>query len=326
MLFSVALVLFYKMKFCSHAKWIMAGEHTVVRGGKALAFPLHNLSLNLEWVPASSLEICDISLDLAETFLQLLRSASDFCGIDFGKILGKFSVRSNIPMKSGLGSSAALCLNLARLFEYFGFCSQDAITQLAVHIENILHGKSSGLDIAVAASGKGVVFEHNRIQKFIDSFSSPDSVSFIDSVDFTDSTAPFAKNHTYHPRIVLSYSGEQSSTAKCAALVQDLIQKDPKKAADLDFLMNDGANLCESGLINDCFDDLKKGINSCNEAFRGWGLYNSALEHHAQLLFNAGAVAVKPIGSGLGGFMLSLWDAPSPIANSLHSKDPRNTK
>lgn len=322
------------MKFCSHAKWIMAGEHTVVRGGKALAFPLRNLSLSLEWSPgnranenANALEIFDMSPELQKTFINLLMSASDFCNIDFKKIAGKFRVQSDIPIKSGLGSSAAICSNLARLFEAFGFCNSDQVLELATHLENLLHGKSSGLDTAVAISERGVVFQHNKVQNFIDSFNSIGSVIFVsvnsegcafpaffDSCDSSNHlNRPNHPNHsTFWPHIALSYSGEKSSTAECSALVRELIRKDPKKAADMDFLMNEGANLCESGLLNRCLDDIEKGIKSCNEAFKGWELYNSSLEAHAKSLMNSGAIAVKPIGSGLGGFMLSLWeDTPS---------------
>lgn len=316
------------MKFCSHAKWIMAGEHTVVRGGKALAFPLRNFSLSLDWSPANSslknlasgdannLEICDMSPDLQKAFVNLLMSASDFCHIDFKKIIGKFRVQSDIPIKSGLGSSAAICTNLARLFESLGFCSSDKLQELATHLENLLHGKSSGLDIAVAISGRGVVFQHNKVQRFIDSFNSIGSVVFVSvnsggcifPASFHSDSLNRLNHSTFWPHIALSHSGKKSSTAECAALVQELIRKDPKKAVEMDSLMNEGANLCESGLLNRRFSDIKKGIEYCNEAFKGWGLYNSTLEAHAKSLVKSGALAVKPVGSGLGGFMLSLWD------------------
>ena len=44
------------------------------------------------------------------------------------------------------------------------------------------------------------------------------------------------------------------------------------------------------------------------DCFESWGLCDGAMGTHIKDLEEKGAVAVKPTGSGGGGYALSLWD------------------
>ncbi|HUJ24760.1 MAG TPA: hypothetical protein VLW85_02000, partial [Myxococcales bacterium] len=70
---------------------------------------------------------------------------------------GGFRVRvqSEIPLGSGLGSSAALGVALARAFK--PGCAPDEAAALAMQLERVLHGAPSGVDPAVCARG-GVIY------------------------------------------------------------------------------------------------------------------------------------------------------------------------
>ncbi len=270
------------MKFLSHAKWIMSGEHTVVRGGKALAFPLRKYESSIEFTPSDELEIHDTNREdkFNEIFLSLLRSAAEFAKFDFRKITGKFLVQSNIKMKSGLGSSAAICTNIAKIFKHLGLWED--VFSLATHLEDKFHCRSSGLDIAVAMTDKAVVFKNNRVSHVLEP--------------------------TFWPHMILTYSGEKSATSKCAAIVKNIIATDRGLADELNAKMNQASDLCELSLREGNFSNLRDGIKLADDAFRGWGLYNDILTAHVASLINNGAVAAKPVGSGLGGFVLSLWE------------------
>jgi mevalonate kinase len=89
--------------------------------------------------------------------------------------------------------------------------------------------------------------------------------------------------------------------------VQEIFRKNESLALELDNLMNHSADLCESALKNADFEKLKDGINLGCEVFREWGLCHEPLEYHIDMVLSAGAVAAKPIGSGLGGYVVSLW-------------------
>jgi mevalonate kinase len=74
-------------------------------------------------------------------------------------------------------------------------------------------------------------------------------------------------------------------------------------------------NLAKQALAEDAPDSLfrlAEAINTAADCFFQWGLISESLQHHMQTLFDAGALAVKPTGSGGGGFVVSLWENPPP--------------
>src|SRR2546428_14000833 len=64
-------------------------------------------------------------------------------------------MQSEIPLGSGLGSSAAFGVALARAFK--PGCSPDEAAALAMRIESVLHGAPSGVD-PMACAREGVIF------------------------------------------------------------------------------------------------------------------------------------------------------------------------
>jgi len=57
---------------------------------------------------------------------------------------------------------------------------------------------------------------------------------------------------------------------------------------------------------------LCEAINSAADCFTQWGLVSESLQQHMLRLHDAGAIAVKPTGSGGGGYVISLWESPPP--------------
>jgi mevalonate kinase len=264
----------------SPAKWILCGEHSVVRGGKALAFPLRDYS-NSFTVEKSGVFSIDADREFSkETIFSLLETASEFLNVPLSEVSSRIVVRSDIPTKAGLGSSAALCSNVARLFNRYGFC--DDMLTLAKNLENRFHQKSSGLDVAVALENKPVIFQNNRVIEFLES--------------------------NFWPPMILTYSGEKSITSDCAKVVREVFSKDEKLAVKLDRQMNIASELCEDALKTANFYKLREGITLGNDVFQRWGLCDSLMSFHIKKLLSDGAVAAKPIGSGLGGYILSLWE------------------
>ena len=58
---------------------------------------------------------------------------------------------------------------------------------------------------------------------------------------------------------------------------------------------------------------LVESITSAAECFYGWDLVSAELDGHIQFLKAQGAIAVKPTGSGEGGYVLSLWQMAPPL-------------
>src|SRR4051812_1994384 len=90
-------------------KWVLDGEHSVLRGGTAIALPYEEIGLTLSFEPGESIEGFSVMPQDAESLIKKL--VSSVCS----KIPnGKLKIESTIPIGAGLGSSAALCVALTQ--------------------------------------------------------------------------------------------------------------------------------------------------------------------------------------------------------------------
>jgi mevalonate kinase len=243
-------------------------------------------------------EVLRISADRKsseKTVSSLFKEAAEFLKIPMEKISGDVSMKSDIPMKTGLGSSAAVCVNVANICGHCGMC--DDVLGLARHLENKFHRKSSGLDVTVAFENRPIIFEQNKLSEFL--------------------------YPSFWPPMVLTYSGEKSITHDCVTKIGEIFSNNEKLALELDEQMNSASNLCEEALKRSDFSKLKEGIALGGEVFGRWGLCNSSMSAHMEKLLSSGARAAKPIGSGLGGYILSLWEEnPVGILRNLPMRYP----
>jgi mevalonate kinase len=133
-------------------KVLLLGEHAVVYGQPALAaaIPLF-VQVSVEPAAEPRIELprgVQTPFPVLEAAVAMAREAG-FAGGFLAR------VESEIPLGSGLGSSAALGVSLARAFK--PGCSPDQAARLAMHLERVLHGAPSGVDPAACARG-GVIF------------------------------------------------------------------------------------------------------------------------------------------------------------------------
>ena len=132
-------------------KVLLLGEHAVVYGHPALAAAIPRF-VTVEVAPSAAARI---ELPGIATPPEVLRAAVEMA--DEAGWAGGFAARveSEIPLGSGLGSSAALGVALARAFQ--PGCSPDQAAAMAMRLERVLHGAPSGVDPAVCARG-GIIF------------------------------------------------------------------------------------------------------------------------------------------------------------------------
>jgi mevalonate kinase len=94
---------------------------------------------------------------------------------------------------------------------------------------------------------------------------------------------------------------------------------DPALGKKLDQQMTQSVELCERALALDEAEGLKvlkQGMDLALDSFEQWGLTRGSVQDHLQMLRTAGAYAVKPTGSGDGGYILSLWENQPPMGLS----------
>lgn len=279
----------------THAKWILAGEHAVVRGHSALVFPMHAKTMTLQYQdnqqPLSADFDGEQGEDLHLLFWSVIEHGLKHINRDLSHMTGHFVISNNIPIGSGLGASAALCLNIGRWFAWKQWIRADDLFDFSKHLEDLFHGKSSGLDLAGSLYDTGICFCPQSDYPLIEPIIT-----------------------TWHPHWYLSFSGQIGITSHCVRKVQQLHQQTPELGQQLDNKMENCVQLAKKALELEeraGFPLLVQAINQARECFSAWELTGSAIETHMNELQQAGAVAVKPTGSGDGGYVLSLWrEAP----------------
>lgn len=288
------------------AKWVLCGEHAVLRGAEAIAFPYFEKSLTLSFEPNMNLECLKIQpLEAQEVLLNLLSvpkllDLAPSVPVEFFRsIAGTLKVESSIPIGSGLGSSAAICVALAKWLQSGISFDDTSLFPLAVAMENQLHGKSSGMDIAVILTKKPIRYlltESNPIGRAEISMNSS-------SLDF----------QTF-PHFQLHDTRINTSTKECIQRVNSLHTKNPALAKRLDESMGDATSQAFIGLENynlkktqEGLQSIAKAISIAHECFLSWRLVPGEAQLQIRSLIRQGALAAKLTGAGGGGQILALW-------------------
>ena len=158
-------------KACAPAKVILLGEHAVVYGRPAIAVPVTEVQACVEVEPTSGpgVTVCAMELgcswDLSsaperEPLCLTVRNTLALLGVEERELHLRLTIRSSIPVASGLGSGAAVATALVRaLSAHLGHdLEAEAVSSLVYETEKIFHGTPSGIDNTVVAYEQPVYF------------------------------------------------------------------------------------------------------------------------------------------------------------------------
>lgn len=265
----------------AHGKWILSGEYSVIKGGRAIAFPLKSKQMSLQYYDTHAPLTISAENDTMATFCEkTLRYSMELLG---QSALGHFQFENTIPIGAGMGASAALCVNITRWLIWKKLVAAHELFSFARGLEHLFHGNSSGLDIAAVMQDQAIVFQQQQ---------------------YTVITP------AWQPHWYLSYCGTSSTTVQCVQHVTELLAHNHGLAQELDQLMQHSVMRAIQALQDPSPQgqhSLAAAINMACDCFQQWGLANGPMRQHLDDLLQKGAIAVKPTGSGAGGYVLSLW-------------------
>jgi mevalonate kinase len=255
-------------------KVLLLGEHSVVYGHPALAASIPRY-VTVELTPAAEMRI-ELPGGIQTPFplLEAARSMAREAGHP-----GAFHARlqSEIPLGSGLGSSAALGVALARALK--PSCDAAEAAALAMHVERVLHGAPSGVDPAACARDGAIFFTRGE----------PPRVEAVRGSAFLAIALSGIARGTHSTVLPLA------ERRKADARIDPLLCR-------LGDLAREGRNLFERGDL----PRLGAAFDDAHALLRDLGVSCAPLEETVTALRRAGALGAKLTGAGGGGAAIGL--------------------
>ena len=306
-------------------KWILAGEYAVLKSGPAIAFPLHSHFMEMRLTRKTKYankqkifvgnstaknKLKGVAHPLEKTsstgfkknFIGLLNRALKQINKKQTDLSFDIHIQSHIPFGAGMGASAVLCVLVGRLFQCQGWLNKKQLFGFCHVLENHLHGQSSGLDIAVVLKQKPILWTQAQRGR------GPRGSNKIDIRTFQP---------VWKPNVFLSYAGQGQTTKQNIQRMKTFWKSQPEKAKALNQQMNKAVlkameSLRRTGPSDNKLRQLKQSFSLAEKCFWEWDLVGPDMQKHIHFLKEQGALAVKPTGSGSGGYVLSLWPEAPP--------------
>jgi len=293
-------------------KVILCGEHAVVYGQPAIALPLFQEQARAEVVPTPGRPFTLHLPDVAETFvlagapeehplalvarltLRALREAPPHA---------RLTIRSTIPIASGLGSGAAVATAMVRaLALYFGVTLPPAdVSALVYRGEQLWHGTPSGIDNTVIAYGRPVWFQKGEPPR-----------PFHTAVPFT---------------LVVAATGVPGATKEAVAGVRRRWQQDRRQYESYFAAVGTISRAIYRRLTAGTLTGVGSLLDENQALLAAMGVSHPALKRLITAARAASALGAKLCGGGLGGNCLALVEPAraAQVAAAMRRAGARRT-
>jgi len=278
------------------AKAILLGEHSALYGKSVLTMALDKRSRSVVSkrrddkivvnAPDFDISARVLTDDDHEPALALVARSVELASEGPGGF--DITISSEIPIASGLGSSASIPASLiaAIAAEAGRDLSKQELAELTWEAENVIHTKSSGVDPFAVVFGGLCLYREG-------------SVKHIDAEP---------------PRLVIGHTGIVSDTGKVVAAVDERKKRHPEAFSafldDAEALVLDG----KEALLGGDWARLGKLMDKNHELLSGIGISCPELDKAVAAARAAGAFGAKLCGAGCGGIMIALVDEKSKTA------------
>ncbi len=278
-------------KASAAAKVILCGEHAVVYGQPAIAVPLSDVRARATWVQSGTSSLRVHLPDVGETWdwppgprdhpLSLLIRET-LAYLEIPTPGGELTVRSDIPVGGGLGSSAAIAVAVVRVLAAVAHrpLSPAEVSALAYKAETIWHGTPSGIDNTVIAYERPVWFVRGTPPE------------------------PFTPHDPF--TLVVGDSGVSASTRDVVLAVRQAWQKAPHRYERLFQAIGQLVHQIRDALEHGRVKDVGPLLDENHRLLREMGVSSPVLDNLVDAARRAGALGAKLAGAGWGGNVIAL--------------------
>jgi len=273
-------------------KIILMGEHSVVYGEPAIAFPFqetyistivepdttmivdcHYFSGNLSEVPAQLKSVKEV---IVQTLTALHHETATL----------KITITSTIPAERGMGSSAAVAVSIVRaLFDYFDIpCTSEDLLPLVNGAEKIAHGNPSGIDAAATTGNEPLYFiKGHPLESF------PMNVS--------------------NAFLIVADTGIKGQTRAAVSDVAHLFEQNKQEISQHITELGYLTKCAKQAILADDVHTLGKVMNQAHVQLQALTVSNDQLDQLVTTARENGALGAKLTGGGRGGCMIALADS-----------------
>ncbi|MFA6376305.1 MAG: mevalonate kinase [Candidatus Paceibacterota bacterium] len=262
----------------AHGKTIFLGEHFSVYGTKIIGFGIAK-KITAEILKSPAMKINFGADDKTKQAIQVIKNSLG---------AGNFKtsiIESEIPVGSGLGSSASLMVAIIRacVSEFKLELGIDKINGIAFEAEKIFHGTPSGIDNTLSTYGGAIIFQKSLLGPIIE--------------------RPVIKNPLH---LVLIDTGIKKDTLRMVQIVKNFKEKNEHEFAEI---LRKAENV-----VDEAITGLKQGnakiigmlMDENQELLSRIGVSHPENGKATTMARASGALGAKLVGAGGGGFCMAL--------------------
>ncbi len=284
-------------KATAPGKIILFGEHAVVYGRPAVAAPVTQVRAQAVVEDALQAGVRLVAPDIGrdyrlsearqrDPFARSIWVVKEEAGLSELPDL-RITIRSTIPIASGLGSGAAMAAAVIRaLAQHLGLsrlATDERVSELTYQVETLLHGTPSGIDNTVVAHEKPVYFVRqepaNRIETLV-------------------VARPL--------RLLVADTGVASATKSVVGDVRRQWSADPDRFEGIFDGCGRLARLARRALERGVISELGRLMTENHALLREMTVSSVELDGLVAAATSAGALGAKLSGAGRGGNMIAL--------------------